>query len=61
MNNLNRNMPVHNSDSKPRVRSTRKDYPSEVEEIYQQDSQYLVSEMACEPTKKRESSPSLST
>lgn len=57
MNNLSQNMPVHNSSNESMVRFTRKDYPSEVEEIYQQDSQHLISEMACGLAKEREPSP----
>ena len=53
MNNLNQNMPACNSNSEPNIRSTRKDYPSEVEEIYQQDIQHLISEMAYGLAKER--------
>ena len=61
MNNLNQNMPVHNGNNKPVTRSARKDYPGEVEEIYQQESLCSTSRMACEPSKEREPSPSHST
>ena len=53
MNNLNQNMPVHNNSNESTVRFTGKDYPSEVEEMYQQDSQHLIPEMACGSTKER--------
>ncbi len=53
MNNLNQNMPVNES----MVRFTRKDYPSEVEEMYQQDNQHLISEIVCGSAKEREPSP----
>ena len=47
MDNLNQNKPDSNSNSKPKICSTRKDYPSEVEEIYQQDGQQLFDITDC--------------
>lgn len=34
MNDLNQNIPAYDSNNKLKARSTRKGYPSEVEEIY---------------------------
>ena len=47
MDNLGQNIPAYNGNSEPKIRTTRKDYPSEVEEIYRQDSQQLFDIKDC--------------
>lgn len=54
MNNPNQELHAHNN--KPRIGSARKDYPSEVEEVYRQDSQHPIPEISCEPAREQESS-----
>lgn len=42
MNSLNQNVHAYRNNSRPKICSTRKDYPSEVEEACRQDSQRLI-------------------
>lgn len=46
MNNLNQNVHAYGSNNRPKISSARKDYPSEVEEVFRQDNRRLVYKMA---------------
>ena len=53
MNSLNQNVHAYGNNSRPKISSIRKDYPSEVEEVYRRDSQRMVYKMAGEWSEER--------